>query len=506
MAGVFLPGCAPLQLLGAFGKAFGLTFWRHHWDPRVCSTSAPRSVCESQVVPDLAMYHNPLVYCTCWDPRGLGPRKLIKTPQPLSKASWRRANYIFFTFGLTPLLPVSKEHNYLQPPPATKPTLAPEVSIHPGRLEDCHKSPQEVIRVSPGYQLARNREQISVTVRDEMFSGEKQLELEIADRANISRANIICDLEEQISELTIIIEQMNRDHQAARKLGYFLRFYRVFQQGSSFPTQADPPGGWVGAILRITLSGATETQQVARCPLLCNEMERRCDEMKQNFEDKTRALTMAHKAELTELENNYREALKAEKSAAHGKLEEMQKEYKYLKNMFHLYQDTIHEEMEDKWSKRKAEWEEGEKMEREKILLQQKYKMTKKFELESEEEKRGMSESYSVTFESFMHEKEIIEEELHAQALILESLNTNLYQTQLELQREVTPGSRSSRNACPQPPSEAAGTGQAGEKLSPGAERTGNQQLRAVDSSIRQNVYPNSRTLTEEDFQNGFGK
>ncbi|XP_021105903.1 amyotrophic lateral sclerosis 2 chromosomal region candidate gene 12 protein isoform X2 [Heterocephalus glaber] len=376
------------------------------------------------------MYHNPLVYCTCWDPRGLGPRKLIKTPQPLSKASWRRANYIFFTFGLTPLLPVSKEHNYLQPPPATKPTLAPEVSIHPGRLEDCHKSPQEVIRVSPGYQLARNREQISVTVRDEMFSGEKQLELEIADRANISRscsrgqdgeevmqcklrstcpwvrrrANIICDLEEQISELTIIIEQMNRDHQAARKL-------------------------------------------------LCNEMERRCDEMKQNFEDKTRhppssfssragarhmertqkinrtglailslyitqsylprelvfllpALTMAHKAELTELENNYREALKAEKSAAHGKLEEMQKEYKYLKNMFHLYQDTIHEEMEDKWSKRKAEWEEGEKMEREKILLQQKYKMTKKFELESEEEKRGMSESYSVTFESFMHEKE----------------------------------------------------------------------------------------------------
>lgn len=32
--------------------------------------------------------------------------------------------------------------------------------------------------------------------------------------------------------------------------------------------------------------------------------------------------------------------------------------------------------------------------------------------------------------------KEIIEEELHAQVLILESLNTNLYQTQLELQKE----------------------------------------------------------------------
>lgn len=35
---------------------------------------------------------------------------------------------------------------------------------------------------------------------------------------------------------------------------------------------------------------------------------------------------------------------------------------------------------------------------------------------------------------------QIIEEELHAQAVILESLNTTLYQTQMELQKEVSPG------------------------------------------------------------------
>lgn len=34
-------------------------------------------------------------------------------------------------------------------------------------------------------------------------------------------------------------------------------------------------------------------------------------------------------------------------------------------------QDSIYDEMEDKWSKRKAEWEKDEKIEREKILLQQ---------------------------------------------------------------------------------------------------------------------------------------
>lgn len=35
---------------------------------------------------------------------------------------------------------------------------------------------------------------------------------------------------------------------------------------------------------------------------------------------------------------------------------------------------------------------------------------------------------------------QIIEEELHAQALNLESLNTTLCHTQMELQREVSPG------------------------------------------------------------------
>ncbi|KAM6174714.1 flagellum-associated coiled-coil domain-containing protein 1 [Erethizon dorsatum] len=425
------------------------------------------------------MYHNPLIYCTCWDPWGLGPRKLIQTPQPPRKSSWRRSK-------LTPLLPVSKEHNYLQHPPATKPAVVPncllalaeedaeELGGSAGQgwvpetirfaLLRAQRGPggashsmalflREVTNVSPGYQLVRNCNQISVTLGDEMFSGEKQLEPAVADRVSTPscaslcsepvpelvpgqdgeteysrgpggrsmlkpeawrfdsrrpRAKTIRDLEEQISELTTIIEQMNRDHQAARKL-------------------------------------------------LCKEMEQRCDVMKQNFENKTRELRIAHKAELSELEDDYREAMKAEKSAARGKLEEMQKEYKYLKNMFHIYQDTIHDEMEDKWSKRKAEWEAGEKMEREKSLLQQKHKMIKKFELESEEEKRRMSESYSATFESFLHEKEellkqherdaiqlqemrktkeIIEEELHTQALILESLNINLRQTQLELQKE----------------------------------------------------------------------
>ncbi|XP_018877656.2 flagellum-associated coiled-coil domain-containing protein 1 isoform X1 [Gorilla gorilla gorilla] len=359
------------------------------------------------------MYPNRLIYCTCWDPWNLGPRKLIKTPQLPRKNSTGSSK-------LTPLLPAPKNHNYLQP---TKPVVSPKMKIHSARQEETNKSfyilgggaviiahyaRQEVINVSPGYQLVRNREQISVTLGDEMFDRKKRWESEIPDKGRFSRTNIISDLEEQISELTAIIEQMNRDHQSAQKL-------------------------------------------------LSSEMDLRCAEMKQNFENKNRELKEAHEAELSELENNYKAALKAEKLTAQEKLEEMGKEYKYLKNMFRTYQDSIYDEMEEKWSKQKAKWKKDEKFERENILLQQKKKMTKKFELESGEEDKKINESCSAVFENFIQEKEellkqhqsdtlqleelrktkeVMEEELHAQALILESLNTNLYYTQLELQKE----------------------------------------------------------------------
>ncbi|XP_052047908.1 flagellum-associated coiled-coil domain-containing protein 1 [Apodemus sylvaticus] len=349
------------------------------------------------------MYPNPLIYCTCWDPWNLGPRKLIKTPHPLPKTPMGKSKPIFPS-------PISKDRNYFLPQPA-KPTVSPRDKIQSGKTEESSKAPSEVIEVSPGYKLIRNREQISVTLGDEMFNRKKHLESsDILSKVKISRTDIISDLEEQISELTAIIEQMNRDHQSAQKL-------------------------------------------------LSNEMNLRCTDMKQKFETESRELKQTHKEELEKLENSYKEALKAEKAAAQEKLDEMGKEYKYLKNMFHMYQDSIYDEMEDKWSRRKAEWEKDEKMEREKILLQQKHRITKKFEIESEEEKRKMNESFNAIFENFTREKEelirqhnedilqmqelkkskeILEDELRTQAIVLETLNTNLYQCQIELQREAT--------------------------------------------------------------------
>ncbi|XP_073736289.1 flagellum-associated coiled-coil domain-containing protein 1 isoform X2 [Callorhinus ursinus] len=346
------------------------------------------------------MYPNPLIYCTCWDPWNLGPRKLIKTPRPPTKTTVGKPK-------LTPLPPAAKKQSCVQP--TTKPVVAPKVTVDLGKQEESNTLPNEVIHVSPGYRLIRNREQIYVTLGDEMFDKKKQSKSEIMDRIKISRTDIITDLEEQISELTVIIEQMNRDHLSAQKL-------------------------------------------------LSDEMALHCAEMQENFENKNKELKEAHATELSQLENNYKASLKAEKLAAQEKLDEMEKEYKYLKNMFHMYQDSVYDEMEDKWSKKKAEWEKEEKLEREKILLQQKHKMTKKFELESIEEKKKINDSYSAIFENFIREKEellkqhekdtlqleelrktkqVMEEELNTQAVILETLNTTLYQTQMELQREA---------------------------------------------------------------------
>ncbi|NP_780579.1 flagellum-associated coiled-coil domain-containing protein 1 isoform b [Mus musculus] len=344
---------------------------------------------------------NPFIYCTCCDCCKLGQPKLIKTPYPLPKHP---------TGKFKPVLPppISKEHNSLLSQPG-KSTVSPRDKVQSGNTESS-KAPSEVIQVSPGYTLIRNREQISVTLGDEMFNRKKHLESDVLSKVKFSRTDIISDLQEQIAELMAIIEQMNRDQQSALKL-------------------------------------------------LSKDLDLRCSNMKQKFETESRELKETHREELERLENNYKEALKAEKALAEEKLDKMSKEYKYLKSMFHVFQDSIYEEMEDKWLRRKAEWEKDEKMEREKILLQQKCRIIKKFELQSEEKKKKMNESISAVSDNFAREKEellrqhdedilqiqelrkskeILEAELRAQATVLETLNTNLFQCQKELERQKT--------------------------------------------------------------------
>ncbi|XP_044523392.1 flagellum-associated coiled-coil domain-containing protein 1 [Gracilinanus agilis] len=343
-----------------------------------------------------------LIYCSCWDPRNLGPRKLVRTI-PISAPRGKPK--------LSPLSSALKERNYFLPP-HIKPFSGPRAQVLTRKyaLRKEKKMPEDTVKISPGFSYSQSEDEISVLLGDEMFERSKKRKDEPKDvvKSLLPRTDVVADLENQITELTSVIEQMNRDHQNAQKL-------------------------------------------------LREEMEHRYSELQKEFENSKREFKETHTLELAALEEKYKSSLKMEKTVAQGKLEGMVKEYKYLKNMFRMYQDSIADEMEEKWSRRKVEWEKNEKMEREKVLLQQKYRLTKKFEVDVEEEKRKLEELHVRTCEKFSKEreefmkqhdadliqleelqkaKEVVEEELQAQSLILESLNTSLYQSQVDLQKE----------------------------------------------------------------------
>ncbi|XP_074048685.1 flagellum-associated coiled-coil domain-containing protein 1 isoform X2 [Macrotis lagotis] len=345
-----------------------------------------------------AMSDSSLIYCSCWAPQNLGPKKLLKTPL----VSGRKPK-------LSPISAALKERNYFLPS-QIKPFSGPRGQVVSKKepLKKERKTSADTIKISPGYTYTRSDEEISVILGDEMFERQKKPREERVAKFLPPRTNVIADLENQISELTTVIEQMNRDHQTAQKL-------------------------------------------------LAEQMDQRYNDLQKEFENSKRLFLESHDKELADIEEKYKEILKMEKNTAQGKLDGMVKEYKYLKNMFRMYQDSISDEMEEKWSRRKTEWEKNERLEREKILLKQKYRLTKKFEVDVEEEKRKMAEFHLQVCEKFNKEKEAflkqhetdmlnleelqkakeaVEEELQAQSLILESLNSSLYQCQMDLQKE----------------------------------------------------------------------
>ncbi|XP_038605545.1 flagellum-associated coiled-coil domain-containing protein 1 isoform X2 [Tachyglossus aculeatus] len=344
------------------------------------------------------MSRSSLLYTPCWHPWEVGSRKLLKTTQALRKTPSQKPRLFPITAALREqkqFLPKSKPCSKKKDPPKT----------HGSKPRS--KEP------------TRSAERISVTLGEEMFLGTKKREEAEATvtpthgpnpalSAWIPRADLVPDLQQQISELTVMIEQINRDHQDAQKQ-------------------------------------------------IRDEMELRCKDMEREYEENLRDLSEVHSTELRFLEEKHQTMLRDEKISAQEKLEKMMKEYKYLKNMFRMYQDSIAEEMEEKWMRRKAEWERSEKMEREQALLQQKLKLMKKFEMDVEEEKKKIQVASKLTCDAYLQEKEDLkhqleeervkleemqrakeaaEEEVLEQASALESLNATLYQMQLELQKE----------------------------------------------------------------------
>ncbi|XP_044287634.1 flagellum-associated coiled-coil domain-containing protein 1 [Varanus komodoensis] len=331
------------------------------------------------------MSQSNFLYCPCWDPWKIGCKRLVK-----AKAGQLNQKHRV-------ILPA---RTYIQPLRSRKP-------------RDISKEFEE--EVIPGFTVVRSKEHIDVTLGEEFFERKKPSKESAKPTVprtppKLETEDVITDLVEQIAELTAMMEQLRRDHQATHKQ-------------------------------------------------LEKDMEEKCNEMQEEHEKKMREVQAFHASELCTLEEQYKKELRNERATAQEKLTEMQKEYKYLKNAFRVYQDSISDEMEEKWLRRQAEWKKSERTEREKALLQQKQSLTKKFELEIEEQKKIIQNNSFLIGKAYEQEREefqkqqqhtmdtiveqtqkirSLEEELKEKNETLHAIASSLHKTELELLNEKT--------------------------------------------------------------------
>ncbi|KAJ6665288.1 hypothetical protein lerEdw1_004337 [Lerista edwardsae] len=260
----------------------------------------------------------------------------------------------------------------------------------------------DIDKVSSGLTLSRTTDQVEATLDDKMFEKKKPI------KPIVPREDVIADLVEQISELTAIMEQLRRDHHTTHKQ-------------------------------------------------LEQEMAERCTELQEDHEKRIKDMKAHHATEMETLEEQYKKELRSERATAQEKLAGLQKEYKYLKNAFRVYQDSISDEMEEKWLRRQAEWKKSERTEREKALLQQKQSLTRRFEVELEEQKKIIQNDSFLVDKIFQKEREEHEkqhkedlekiaelekkiedllEEMKEKNETLDAVASTLHKTEMELKNE----------------------------------------------------------------------
>ncbi|XP_074856867.1 flagellum-associated coiled-coil domain-containing protein 1 [Carettochelys insculpta] len=353
------------------------------------------------------MSHSSFLYCACWDPWNVRGKRLMKTMPALPNQRARSPS-------LGKVLKNPDSLLFALKPPSTPKGILPRRKYGCRlRSREPPDASKEFIEISPGYTLTRSKEHISVTLGKEFFERKGTTEEPAPpfvprSPVKLETEDIITELEEQIAELTDMMEQLRRDHQAS-------------------------------------------------CKLLEKDLEEKCNEMQREHENKIRELQEAHSANLQALQEQYKKELKTERAFAQEKLEGVKQEYRHLKNAFRMYQDSISDEMEEKWLRRQAEWKKNERTEREKALLQQKQELMTKFELEKEQLKKSfqsgeatMNKFYQKDKEEYIrqHEedeekinelqsiKESLEDELKEKNQILKALTTTVQNAEVELKKE----------------------------------------------------------------------
>nr|XP_020667417.1 amyotrophic lateral sclerosis 2 chromosomal region candidate gene 12 protein [Pogona vitticeps]XP_020667418.1 amyotrophic lateral sclerosis 2 chromosomal region candidate gene 12 protein [Pogona vitticeps]XP_020667419.1 amyotrophic lateral sclerosis 2 chromosomal region candidate gene 12 protein [Pogona vitticeps]XP_020667420.1 amyotrophic lateral sclerosis 2 chromosomal region candidate gene 12 protein [Pogona vitticeps]XP_020667421.1 amyotrophic lateral sclerosis 2 chromosomal region candi len=326
------------------------------------------------------MSQSQFLYCPCWDPWKIGCKRLMKSKagQLSQKPKSPRLGVILRDQSNFPLAGTPRvrfpHKTYVQQLRSREP-------------RDISKEFEE--EVIPGFTLTRSKEHIDVTLGQEFFERKKPAEeparpVVPSTPPKLETEDVVADLVDQISELTAMMEQLRRDNEATHRQ-------------------------------------------------LEKDMEMKCSEMQEEHENKMREIQAFHASELSAVEEQYKKELRNERATAQEKLAGMQKEYKYLKNAFRVYQDSISDEMEEKWLRRQAEWKKSERTEREKALLQQKQSLTKKFEQEIEEQKKIIQNNSFLVGKVYEQEREAFQKQQQTTMNTINELNQKITSLETEL-------------------------------------------------------------------------
>ncbi|KAJ7345465.1 hypothetical protein JRQ81_001415 [Phrynocephalus forsythii] len=326
-----------------------------------------KKVLAARMLRAMDMSQSRFLYCPCWDPWKIGCKRLLKSKagQPSQKPKSTRLGVIL------------KDQSKFPFADAPRVRIPPRTYVQQLRSREPRDISKEFEdEVIPGFTLTRSKEHIDVTLGEEFF--ERKKPAEEPARPTVPREDVVADLVEQISELTAMMEQLRRDHETTHKQ-------------------------------------------------LEKDMKIKFSEMQEEHENKMREIQAFHASEMATLEEQYKKELRNERATAQEKLAGMQKEYKYLKNAFRVYQDSISDEMEEKWLRRQAEWKKSERTEREKAL---------KFEREIEEQKKIIQNNSFLVGKAYEQEREAFQKQQQTTMNTIAELNQKITSLETELKEK----------------------------------------------------------------------
>lgn len=157
----------------------------------------------------------------------------------------------------------------------------------------------------PGYILSKSKSKFAVTIKEEFFDPVAE---ESQKRKHIptERDTMIQQLQEQISDLSLYLEEERVNHRQTK------------QKAEEF-------------------------------------LKDKINELNDQHNDAIRDLEEDHKEDMERLRLSIEADHQAYKTAAEGQILKMKKEIEFLQGAFESYKSSLHQDMDDKWSKRESD-------------------------------------------------------------------------------------------------------------------------------------------------------